>query len=204
MDDKVTLPKSWQNKFKSEKLKDAVADIGMWFQLPDPMSVEGRARLKRNEAIFRLAESLSVDYAFEPNENGDFELIPASVEHQGIGFSVSSMLEGIELDVYFFPCDYSEDPKRKLPPYSVRVPVASTANVELVKECVEKYFSMYKDKQIASIPFSFSRIAILERDFIDDFVKTKRICNAVVAGGDEYEIKNCKRFLEFIKTAGLV
>lgn len=204
MDDKVTLPKSWQNKFKSEKLKDAVADIGMWFQLPDPMSVEGRARLKRNEAIFRLAESLSVDYAFEPNENGDFELIPASVEHQGIGFSVSSMLEGIELDVYFFPCDYSEDPKRKLPPYSVRVPVASTANVELVKECVEKYFSMYKDKQIASIPFSFSRIAILERNFIDDFVKTKRICNAVVAGRDEYEIKNCKRFLEFIKTAGLV
>lgn len=204
MDDKVTLPKSWQNKFKSEKLKDAVADIGMWFQAPDPMSVEGRARLKRNEAIFHLAESLSIDYAFEPNENGDFELIPASVQHQGIGFSVSSMLEGIELDVYFFPCDYSEDSKRKLPPYSVRIPVASTANVELVKECVEKYFSLYKDKQIASIPFSFSRIAILEGKFIDNFAKTKKICKAAVSDGEEYEIKNCERFLDFIKTAGLV
>ena len=97
MEDKVTLPKSWQNKFKSKNLKDAVADIGMWF---------------------------------------------------------------------LFPCDYLEDPKRKLPPYSVRVPVESTANVECVKECAEKYFSMYKDKQIVSIPFSFSRIATLEGDFI--------------------------------------
>lgn len=95
MDDQVTLPKPWQNKFKNEKLRDAVADIGMWFQAPDPMSTEGRARLKRNEAIFRLAESLSVDYAFEPNENGDFELIPASVQHQGIGFSVSSILDSL-------------------------------------------------------------------------------------------------------------
>lgn len=83
MDNKVTLPKSWQNKFKSEKLRDAVADIGMWFYVTDPMSMEGRARLKRNEAIFRLAESLSVDYAFESNENDDFELIPASVQHRG-------------------------------------------------------------------------------------------------------------------------
>ncbi|WP_310604585.1 hypothetical protein [Anaerosporobacter sp.] len=204
MNDKVTLPKSWQNKFKSEKLKDAIADIGMWFQAPDPMSVEGRARLKRNEAIFLLAESLSVDYAFEPNENGDFELIPASVEHQGIGFSVSSVLEGVELDVYFFPCDYSEDSRRKLPPYSVRVPVASTANIECVKECVEQYFSMYKDKRIASIPFSFSRVATLEGNFIDDFAKTRKICKDAVAGGEEYEIENCKRFLEFIKSAGIV
>ncbi|MGL5259740.1 MAG: hypothetical protein ACRC7V_06475 [Lachnospiraceae bacterium] len=202
-DDKVTLPKSWQNKFKSEKLKDAVADIGMWFQAPDPMSAEGRARLKRNEAIFCLAESLSVDYAFEPNENGDFELIPESVSHQGIGFSVSSLLEGIELDVYFFPCDYSENPKRKLPPYSIRVPVVSTANVELVKECAEKYFLLHNEKQIASIPFSFSRIVTLEGCFIDNFSKTKKICKATVSDGEEYEIKNCERFLDFIKTVGL-
>ena len=203
MDDKVTLPKSWQNKFKNEKLRDAVADIGMWFQAPDPMSTEGRARLKRNEAIFRLAESISVDYAFEPNENGDFELIPVSVQHQGIGFSVSSILDGIELDVYFFPCDYSQDSKRKLPPYSVRVPVVSTANVELVRECAEKYFSISGDKQIASIPFSFARVAALEENFIDDYAKTKKVCKESVAGGEEYEIQNCRRFLEFIKTAGM-
>lgn len=204
MNDKVTLPKSWQNKFKDEKLRDMVADIAMWFQLPDPMSTEGRARLKRNEAIFSLAESLSVDYAFEPNENDDFELIPESVKHQGIGFSVSSILEGIELDIYFFPCDYSEDPKRELPPYFVRVPVASTANMECVKECVEQYFSMYKDKRIASIPFSFSSIVTLNGNFIDDFAKTKKICKEAVAGGEEYEIKNCNRFLDFIKTVGKV
>ena len=43
MDNKVTLPKSWQNKFKDETLRNLVADIGMWFQTPDPMSLEGRA-----------------------------------------------------------------------------------------------------------------------------------------------------------------
>ena len=204
MKDKVTLPKAWQNKFKSEKLKDAVADIGMWYQAPDPMSMEGRERLKRNEAVFRLAESLSVDYAFEPNENGDFELIPESVIHQGIGITVSSLLNGLELDVYFFPCDYSEDEKRNLPLRFIRVPVISTSDIELVKECAEKNFSMYKGEKIASIPFSFSRIAMLEGNFTDDFAKTKKICKDVVAGGEDYEIKNCKRFLEFIKNVGLV
>ena len=202
MDYKVTLPKSWMNKFKDKKLRDAVADIGMWFEIPDPMSVAGRTRLKRNEAIFRLAESLSVDYAFEPNENGDFELIPASVWHQGIGFSVSSILDGIELDVYFFPCDYSLDPKRNLPPFFLRVPVASTKNMKLVKECAERYFSKREDKHIASIPFSFSSIAELEDDFIDDYMKTKKICMKTVAGGESYEIRNCKAFLDFIKTVG--
>jgi hypothetical protein len=63
---------------------------------------------------------------------------------------------------------------------------------------------MYKDIQIASIPFSFSHIAILERNFIDNFAKTKKICREAVAGGEEYEIENCERFLEFIKTAGTV
>lgn len=63
---------------------------------------------------------------------------------------------------------------------------------------------MYKDKRIASIPFSFSRIATLEGNFIDDFAKTKKICEDAVADGAEYEIENCKRFLEFIKTAGMV
>ncbi|MDD3363270.1 MAG: hypothetical protein PHW34_16545 [Hespellia sp.] len=74
----------------------------------------------------------------------------------------------------------------------------------MVRECVEKYFSKNSDKQIASIPFSFSRIASLEGDFIDDFAKTKKICKESVAGGEEYETENCKSFLEFIKTAGMV
>ena len=107
--------------------------------------------MKRNEAIFRLAESLTVDYAFEPTANGNFELIPASVLHQGIGFSVSSRFDGIELDVYFFPCDYSVDSKRDLPPYPVRVPISSTTNIEVVKECAETYFSKNSDQRVASI-----------------------------------------------------
>lgn len=204
MNDKVTLPKSWQNRFKSEKLRDAVADIGLWFQFPDPMSKEGRERLKRNEAIFQLAESLSVGYAFEPNENGDFELIPESVRHQGIGFSVSPLWEAIQLDVYFFPCDYSEDPKRNLPPIYVRVPVESSNNMEMIKEYADKYFSMYNGKLIANIPFSFSRTVTLEGNFIDDFGKTRKICREAVDGGEEYERQNCKNFIEFIKNAGMV
>lgn len=117
---------------------------------------------------------------------------------------MSSILEGIELDVYFFPCDYSEDPKRKLPPYSVRVPVVSTTNIKLIKECVEQYFSMHNEKQIISIPFSFSCIVTLEGNFIDNFAKTKKICKESIADGEAYEIENCKKFLDFIKTVGMV
>lgn len=203
MSNNVTLPESWLKKFKNENLRNKVSDTGMWFMMPDPGSTEGRKRLKRNEPIFHLAELLSVDYAFEPNENGDFELLPVSVDHQGIGFSVSSFLDGIELDIYFFPCDYSEDSKRKLPMNFLRVPVESTADIKTVKEYAEKYFSMFKGRKAAIIPFSSSRVAVLEGMFIDDFEKTSKICQEAVAGGEEYEIRNCERFLEFIKTVGL-
>ncbi|MCQ2409940.1 MAG: hypothetical protein MJ068_05290 [Clostridia bacterium] len=203
MNDKVTLPESWLKKFKNEKLRNLVSDSMMWFTMPNPMSAEGRKRLKRNEPVFRLAESLSVDYAFEPNDNGDFELIPASVRNQGIGFSASRFLDGIDLDIYFFPCDFSEDSKRKLPPYSIRVPIESVSDIKLAVECAEKYFPMFNDRQSAIIPFSNSRIAVLKGMFIDDFSKTSKICREATADGEEYEIRNCERFLEFIKTVGL-
>ena len=84
--------------------------------------------------------------AFEPNENDDFELIPASVQ----------------------------------------------------------YFSMHNEKQIISIPFSFSCIVTLEGNFIDDFAKTKKICKEAIADGEAYEIENCTKFLDSIKTVGMV
>ena len=60
-------------------------------------------------------------------------MIPASVQHQGIGITVNPLHGELELDVYFFPCDYSEDPKRKLPPIFVRNPVVSTNDEDFVK-----------------------------------------------------------------------
>ena len=74
------LPVSWKRMIKSDKLKNLVADSGMWFGRPSPMSKEGRNILRLNEPLFRYCETLDdYDYASEPVSGNLFELVPGAV-----------------------------------------------------------------------------------------------------------------------------
>jgi hypothetical protein len=144
------------------------------------------------------------EYDFEPVSGCLVEMIPPSTGRQGVGISADVNLDMIELDVYFFPCDFSEDEKRDLPLMYVRQSVISTKDAKMVEEFVRKYFPlMDKTKKTAVIPFSFDRVAELEGNFIDDYKTTEKICRAAVKGGNKYELKNCDLFLDFIKDVGL-
>lgn len=195
------LPASWKKQFKSDRLRALVADQGMWFGRPQPTSKEGRQILKLNEPLFRFCESLDdMEYAFEPVDEMLFEMIPREVRRQGVGISVDLLHNALEIDLYLFPCDYSEDEKRNLPFLYLRVPVVSVGSVEVVEAFVRKYF--LGERQSAAIPFSLDRVAELNGNFMDDYKKTEKICRKAVLGGTAQEIKNCEAFLDFVRTAG--
>jgi hypothetical protein len=197
------LPAWWTQKFKSQKLIDLVADQGNWFGRPRPVSEEGKEILKRNHRLFRYADSLGdFAYAFEPVEDILFELIPENPHRQGSGISMDLERNILELDLYFFPCDYSGDKKRDLPFMYLRVPIASVYDPSLIDAYVRKYFPDRAKGRSAVIPFSMDRAAELEGYFMDDYQKTARICRAAVKGGSFQEIQNCETFLEFVRTAG--
>lgn len=198
----VDLPDSWKKKFKSKNLKKLVAEQTMWFGRPFPTSREGRRILEMNAPLFEYCETLDdFDYAFEPVMGNLFELIPENVRRQGAGVSVDTMRNALEVDIYFFPYNYSLDENRHLPLTYVRIPIVTVGDASLIDSFVKKYYP--GDDHSAMIPFSLDRVAELDDFFIDEYEKTEKICHKVVKGGSEQEIKNCEFFLEFIKMVGL-
>lgn len=164
---------------------------------------KGRRKLIQiNSLLFDYIETLpdDVDFYLEPYGDELFEMMPPWVVRQGIGFSVDRELNGLELDVHFFPCDYSDDQRRHLPFAPVHVPVAVIFDYDVIDRLVKKHFP--GSKQSAVIPFSPSRLAELEGNFMDDYKYTEKVCRKAVRGGTEIEINNCERFLSFVKNAG--
>ena len=127
-------------------------------------------------------------------------MLPGEVSRQGVGISVDIMRSALEVDLYFFPCDYSEDENRNLPFMYVRVPVVTVRDAGLIDEFVKKHFPGKGPS--AAIPFSLDRVAELKGNFIDEYDKTEKICRNTVEGGTAQEIINCDRFLDFIKNVG--
>ena len=109
----------------------------------------------------------------------------------------------LDLDLYFFPCDYSRDKKRALPFMYLRVPVVSVSDPAMIDAYVRKHFPNDPKGISAVIPFSLDRAAELEGYFMDDYKKTAEICRAAVEGGADWEIRNCERFLNFVRSAGI-
>ena len=101
-------------------------------------------------------------YAFEPAGNILFELIHENPNRHGSGISMDLERNVLELDLYFFPCDYSRDKKRALPFMYLRVPVVSVSDPAMIDAYVRKYFPSSIDGVSAVIPFSPDRVAELE------------------------------------------
>lgn len=200
----MELPVSWEKKIKSKKLKKLTANDALWLGRPSPTSREGRKILELNEPLFQYCETLDdFDYAFEPTMGNLIELLPADVHRQGAGISVDILRSALEVDIYFFPCDYSEDKKRKLPLMYVRVPIVTVGDTRLIDAFVRRYFNSGAPGKSAVIPFSLRCVAELQGYFIDEYEATERICRNAVMGGTEQEKRNCDQFLDFIRTAGL-
>ena len=199
---KSILPPSFLKKYKNAKLIEILSDEVNWGMRPLAYDEKGRRKLIRsNSLLFDYIEAHGdFDFYLEPFDDELFEMMPPWVSRQGIAFSVDQELNGLELDLYFFPCDYSVDDKRQLPFFPLRVSVATIFDHSVVDGLVRKYFP--GNEQSAVIPFSPYRLAELKGNFMDDYAYTEKICRKAVKGGTELEIKNCDRFLSFVKEAG--
>ena len=201
-DYRETLPKEWKKKYPNEHLQEIMADPALWFLCPSPNSSDGKKILKRNDPLFQFCMKLDdFEYAIEPVDGFLFELVPGNVMRQGIGISTNTDLDMLEVDLYFFPCDYTANPKRKLGVHALRVPVFSTRNTDIIDGIVRTFFPG-SEKSVV-IPFSDECFAELEGDFIDDYKTVSSICRKAVSKGTEQEKKNCRKFLDFIRFVGL-
>ena len=200
---KSILPSSFTKKYKNAKLIEILSDDMNWGMRDLGYSAKGRRELIQiNSLLFDYIETLTddIDFYLEPYDEDLFEMMPPWVSRQGIGFSVDQQLGGLELDVHFFPCDYSDDQRRHLPFAPVHVPVAVIIDYDVIDRLVKQYFP--GRQQSAAIPFSPYRVAELEGNFMDDYKYTEKVCRKAVRGGTEIEINNCERFLSFVKNAG--
>ena len=90
------LPGKYESKYKSQHLKEQIANDGMWVFIPgidySMDSKKGMERIEGNDPLFRFIDTHFLDgpFAFEPNMmDGRFMFLPDNVSHQGIGICVS-------------------------------------------------------------------------------------------------------------------
>ena len=175
------LPSPYEKKYKSEELKEKIADLGMWAAIPavtgSMNSRFGVQRLKENDPLFSFIDEYFSEepYAFEPNmEDGRFVFLPDNVSHQGIGICASKSLPGfLEVGHFWYPREYTD---KNLPEYAqVYVPMFSVwPNQELLDMVKRVYWDNRKGKY-CTFPFLPDTIVTLEGDFLDNPEKAVKI-----------------------------
>lgn len=179
------LPPIYEKKYKSEELKEKIADLGMWSLIPavtgNMNSQFGVQRLKENDPLFSLIdEFFSEDpYAFEPNMmDGRFVFLPENVSHQGMGVCASKIMPGfLEVGHFWYPPEFTS---QKLPGYDqVYVSMFSgRPDKELLDMIKRVYFDNRNSyKKYCTFPFFTDTVVTLEGDFLDNLdesVKTIR------------------------------
>ena len=179
------LPSIYEKKYKSEDLKEKIADLGMWSLIPAVTgkmnSRFGVQRLKENDPLFSFIDEFFSEYpyAFEPNmQDGRFVFLPDNVSHQGMGVCVSKMLPGfIEVGHFWYPPEFtSED----LPGYDqVYVSMFSARPDKELLDMIKRVYLDNRDQhgKYCTFPFLTDTVVTLEGDFLDNLdesVKTIR------------------------------
>lgn len=199
---KIILPPSFTKKYHNAKLIQILNDEINWGMRPLAYDAKGRRKLIQiNSLLFEYIErNADYDFFLDPYDDELFELVPPNLCRQGIGFSVDQELNGLQLDMHFVPCNYSDDGHRKLPMEPLHIPVVTIFDHDVIDWLIKRYFPV--SRQSAAIPFSAYRVAELEGFFMDDYAYTEKICHQAVKGATAEEIENCERFLAFVKNAG--
>lgn len=110
-----TLPSRYEKLYKSNYLKNQIADEGMWYLIPSVTggmdSVQGARRMKENHVLFSFIDTYFPDgpFAFEPNmQDGRFVFLPPVVDHQGIGICALTEVPGfLEVGHFWYPEEFT-------------------------------------------------------------------------------------------------
>lgn len=172
------LPGDFEGRYKSEKLKDLIADEGMWGLIPavtySMNSPGGIKRLEKNHPLFAFIDEFfgEDEFAFEPNMMDDrFVFLPADVGHQGMGVMVSNDFPGfLEAGHFWYPAEFTQ---KVIPigPSQVYVPIFSTKPGKELSDIVRKVYmetTNANSSHYCTFPFSPDHVVTLSGDFMDN------------------------------------
>ena len=174
MDDRKKLPDIYEKRYKSENLKRAIADNGMWYLIPCVSggmdSPQGIHRIKENDLLFTFIDQYFPDapFAFEPYMvDGRFVFLPDNVEHQGMGVSVSKDLPGyLEICQFWYPSEFTQ---KKLMIDQLYVPVFSIPPCKELADMVRDIYIPEKEprQHYCTFPIYLDTVVTLQGDFLD-------------------------------------
>ena len=175
------LPGGYEEKYRSEELKQRIADLGMWVTIPavrgSMNSPEGIKRLVANDVLFTFIDQYfqDVPFAFEPNmQDGRYVFLPHDVSHQGIGICASKELPGfLEIGQFWYPGEFTE--KRTLNIDQVYVAQYSTRPDFVFANRIRTLYAderKTKYSQYCTFPFDPDTVLRFDGYFMDHVTKT--------------------------------
>ena len=182
------LPGGFEERYRSETLKQRIADLGMWNMIPcvtcSMDSPKGIKRIKQNDTLFTFIDRYfpDVPFSFEPNmQDGRYVFIPRHTWHQGIGICASKRLPGyLEIGHFWYPAEYTS----KGPLMIDQVYVAQYLN-RPDSDFADKIRPLYTedsgpDSHYCTFPFDPDTVVRFDGDFLDHLnTTTQTIRNAL-------------------------
>ncbi len=202
------LPGGFEEKYRSENLKERIADLGMWTYIPGVPrgmnSAEGIKRLKENDVLFTFIDQYfqDVPFAFEPNmRDGRYVFLPHNVSHQGIGICASKELPGfLEVGHFWYPWEYTD--KSNLNIDQVYIPQYSTRPDLKFADQIRRLYAESKDlKQVHFCTFPFDPDTVLRLDgrFLDQLGKTSAAIRNALKNRSSQVQKNGEGLILFME-----
>ena len=204
-----SLPGGFEERYKSESLKDQIADDGMWGFIPAVTysidSPKGIKRLKKNQLLFDFIDRYFGEdpFAFEPNMRDDrYVFLPDDVGHQGIGITVSEELPGfLEIGQFWYPSEFTE---KAIPigPAQVYIPVFSMKPGDEIAGMVRRVYMGEKtvsDRNYCTFPFTTDLVVTLSGNFMDRTDQSVKTIKNALKASDPAIKRNGEGLVEFIQ-----
>ena len=183
-DGRENLPGGFEEKYKSETLKQRITDLGMWFMIPTVRcsmnSPEGIKRLEANDVLFTFIDPYfqDVPFAFEPNmRDGRYVFLPHDVSHQGIGICASKELPGsLEVGQFWYPGEFTAKGSLNIDQvyaaqYRTKPDQAFANRIRVLYAESQKSRKSY----YCTFPFDPDTVLRLDGNFLDQLSKTSQI-----------------------------
>ena len=203
------LPGDFENRYKSENLKDQIADIGMWGMIPavnySMSSTRGINRLEKNHTLFEFIDKYFRDepFAFEPNMQDDrFVFLPVEVGHQGIGVTVSNDMPGfLEVGHFWYPSEFTSK-SISFGLGQVYVPIFITKPSDDLAGIIQKAFmaeSNTSDSNYCTFPFSPYHVVTLSGNFGDKVSEAAQTIRNALKDADAATKRNGEGLIGFME-----
>lgn len=202
------LPGGFETRYRSEPLKEKIAEEGMWQLCPaipgDLQSDYGIERLWENDLLLSFVdEYFTLDkFAFEPNmQDGRFVFLPYDVRHQGVAVSVSKQLPGfLEVGQFWYPGEFTEKRIKFTPLQQAYAPAFwAKPGQELVDFVRRLYIEESRPQMRCTFPFTADLVVTLDGYFLDDLdASIKKISDALRYSSSQVR-RNGQGLIEFMQ-----